>query len=83
VVGESITVDRRMPVRDLAFALRGLRPDDVSYLTLPMAGPQSVDGDWVQLPDEAVARVLFAAMIADGMATYVQSHPPNDVTRGR
>lgn len=79
-----LTVDRRMPVQRLAFTLRGLRPKDLTFMTLPIARNRDVPGvGAVMVPDAERCRELFAALRADRLDRYVREHPPNDVSHGR
>jgi LCP family protein required for cell wall assembly len=79
-----LTVDRRMPVQRLAFTLRGLRPKDLTFLTLPIARNRDVPGvGSVMEPDAERCRELFAAMRDDRLDRYVRTYPPNDVSHGR
>lgn len=79
-----LTVDRRMPVQRLAFTLRDLRPEDMTFLTLPIAENRDVPGiGSVMVPDEAQCEELFAALRGDRLDDYLREHPPNDVRHGR
>ncbi|MFI7602201.1 LCP family protein [Actinoplanes sp. NPDC049681] len=79
-----LTVDRSMPVQRLAFTLRGLRPKDLTFLTLPIAENRDVPGvGSVMVPDADRCRELFAALRADRLDRYVRRYPPNDVSHGR
>jgi LCP family protein required for cell wall assembly len=80
---ESLTVDKNMPVRDLAFALRALRVDDVTFITLPFAGYLKTEvGDANQV-DALKAQQLFTAVKAETVDQYLLANPPNDVSKGR
>jgi LCP family protein required for cell wall assembly len=80
---ESLTVDKNMPVKDLAFALRGLRADDVSFMTLPFAGYLSTSAGSVNQVDEVKAQQLFTAVKDETIDQYLLANPPNDVSTGR
>ncbi len=64
-------------IRSLAVSLRGVRPDDVDYLTVPIADRpyRSVRGvgDVVLLDKKENGR-LFDAMVEGQMAQYVDTH---------
>ncbi len=81
-VTDAITVDKAMPVKDLAFAMKKLRPADVTFLTIPMIGGQKLGGVWYELVDEPKDAALFAAVKGDTMDAYLLQNPPNDVTHG-
>ena len=79
----AITVDKRMPVQSLAFSLKGLRPANLTFMTLPIADSTSVPGvGSVLLPDTAQSAELFTALNNDTLGDYVIRHPPNDVSHG-
>ncbi|GAA2564805.1 hypothetical protein GCM10010435_41630 [Winogradskya consettensis] len=80
----TLTVDRRMPVQRLAFTLRGLRANDMTFMTLPIAENRDVPGvGSVMVPDADRSRELFAALREDNLDKYVRDNPPNDVRHGR
>lgn len=84
-VGGAITVDKRMPVQGLAFSLKGLRPADLVFMTLPIAGSDKVDGAGdVLIPNVAQSKELFAAMDAGTLDQYLLKYPTavNDVSHG-
>ncbi len=64
-------------IRSLALSLRHVRPDDIEYLTVPIADQpyRSVPGVGdVVLLDKKQMRELFDAMAEDQMAKYVDTH---------
>lgn len=79
----SLTVDTSMPVRSLAFALRSMSADQVTFITIPLAGEEIVDGiGYVALPDLDRSQQLFGAVRNDDVASYLAANPANDVTHG-
>ncbi|MGW4945553.1 LCP family protein [Actinoplanes sp. NPDC004185] len=79
-----LIVDRRMPVQRLAFTLRHLHAQDLTFMTLPIAENRDVPGiGSVMVPDSARCRELFAALRGGRLDDYVREHPPNDVRHGR
>jgi len=79
----AVTVDKRMPVEGLAFSLKGLRPTSLTFMTLPIAGDDTVPGAGaVLVPDLAKCEELFTALKADTLDQYVLKYPPNDVSHG-
>jgi len=85
MVGAALTVDERMPVASIAFSLKGVRPSDLVFMTLPTAGFDDVAGvGSVVLPDLRRSRELFAAMRAGTMDQYLMKYPAaaNDVSHG-
>jgi LCP family protein required for cell wall assembly len=84
-VGAALTVDERMPVSSIAFTLKGLRPSDLVFMTLPTVGFDDVPGvGSVVLPDVPRSKELFAAMNTGTMDEYLLKHPAaaNDVSHG-
>ena len=84
-VGGAITVDKRMPVQSLAFSLKGLRPADLVFMTLPIAGDDKIGGIGdVLIPNVAQSKELFDAIDNGTMDQYLLKYPTaaNDVTRG-
>jgi LCP family protein required for cell wall assembly len=81
-VTSSLTVDSGMPVKDLAFAARGLALSDVTFATMPMAGLLQLGGVDYEQVDEAGARALGAAINSDDFTSYVAAYPANNVSHG-
>lgn len=76
---ENLTVDAEWNSRDmraLALSLRGTQADDVSFMTAPVAGTETISGvgSIVRL-DEVKSKELFAAMKTDTMDAYVAKYP--------
>jgi LCP family protein required for cell wall assembly len=83
-VGKSITVDKRMPVNSIAFTLKGLRPSNMVFMTLPIAGDiKTFAGDSLQ-PNKAQSIELFTAIKNGTMEQYLLKYPTaaNDVSHG-
>ena len=79
---ESLTVDKGMNLRDLAFALKGIDPANVKFATVPVAGTMTTDaGSSVQLDTAGVAE-LFEAVRGDRTDEWLATHPQPDVARG-
>jgi len=62
-------------IRSLAFSLRGVRQDDVSFMTVPVTGTDNhpTAGSIVVL-DEPGTKELFKAMRDDSMASWLAQH---------
>lgn len=58
-------------MRELAFSLRGMRSDDVTYLTVPVRGLDRIAGQSVVLVDRAGTRELFQAVRDDTVEEYL------------
>jgi hypothetical protein len=66
-------------MRSLGWSMRGIRKDDVTFLSAPISkkhpfGDVPGDGSVVYLNKRGV-NDLFSAMRADDMQTYVNDHP--------
>ncbi|HEV2088471.1 MAG TPA: LCP family protein [Cryptosporangiaceae bacterium] len=74
---DAMTVDENMDVRGLAFALKGLRPDDLSFLTLPFLNDNLLTpaGSAVEL-DMVKSEELFAAIRNDNVDAWILANPP-------
>jgi len=76
---ESLTVDQNLNLRDLAFALKGVRPDDVTFATAPVAGLITTDaGSSVKL-DMPGVQALMSAIREDKTDEWLAAHPQPDV----
>lgn len=62
-------------LRDLAFEMRGLRGEDLRFLTAPVAGTgRSDDGQSIVLLDEPEAQALFGAVRDGTLPSWVAEH---------
>jgi LCP family protein required for cell wall assembly len=78
----AVTVDTSMPVQSVAFSLKGLRPADLTFMTVPIAADRRVANMDVLIPAQAQTRELFTALNTDTLDRYVLKYPPNDVSHG-
>lgn len=78
-ITSNLTVDSdwsSSDIRDLAFNLRDLNVDDVTFLTLPNAGFEAIDGIGdVNIVDEKKAKQLYRAIRTDSIEEYLQKYP--------
>jgi LCP family protein required for cell wall assembly len=76
---ESLTVDKNVNLRDLAFALKGINPDNVKFATTPALGTMTTDaGSSVEL-DEAGLEALFTAVREDKTDEWLAANPQSDI----
>ena len=83
-VAESMTVDNSMNVMDLAFALKGIRSSDMTFLSMPTM-PQKFgkeQGSSVVYPDIEKTREMFAAMQDGTLDAWIVRNGANDVSHG-
>ncbi|MGK5681921.1 LCP family protein [Actinoplanes sp. URMC 104] len=73
---EALTVDRSLDVRELALAVRDIKPDAIRYATVPYtsAGLRTPAGSAVQL-DRAKSAAMFAAIRNDTIDQWLAAHP--------
>lgn len=79
---ESLTVDNGFSLSDLALEFRSLRADDISFVTSPHLGSQTIDGQSVVVSDREKAIALWSAVEKDQTAQWLAANPPNTVTGG-
>jgi LCP family protein required for cell wall assembly len=76
---ESLTVDQNMNLRELAFALAGIKPDKVTFATAPALGLITTDaGSSVEL-DAVGVEELFRAVREDKTDAWLAAHPQSEV----
>lgn len=63
-------------IRGLALSLRGIRADDVTFMTVPVAGTETIDpyGSVVRL-DEQKAELLYTAIRNDRVGRFLRANP--------
>jgi LCP family protein required for cell wall assembly len=76
---QSITIDNSMNLRDLAFALKGIKPSNITFATAPYIGTMQTDaGSSVEL-NLPECQVLFKAVLEDKTAEWLAAHPQPEV----
>ncbi|MFR9723657.1 LCP family protein [Streptomyces sp. MS19] len=73
-VGDVVSVDDQLSngdLRSLAWDLRGIRGDEVSFMNAPVAGTDRRRGQSVVLLDDEAAAPLWEAMRDDAMAEFL------------
>ncbi len=75
----NLTVDQDWTggdIQGLALSLRGISADDVTFMTVPVAGTETVDpyGSIVRL-DETKAEELYTAVRGDRVGRYLRANP--------
>ncbi len=82
-VGDVVSVDEGLSngdIRELAWALRGLRGDEVRFMNAPVLGTDTIDGQSVVLLDEESAAPLWKAMKEDEVQRLIDSgEAPDDL----
>jgi LCP family protein required for cell wall assembly len=81
-VADSVTADRKFSLMDTAVQLRKLRTGDVSFITMPVSGTETRDGQSVVISDREAAGKLFRAVARDDMAEWLQNNPGSNAVLG-
>ncbi|MEV0897409.1 LCP family protein [Actinoplanes sp. NPDC049802] len=76
LVADSLTVDRDLELRDLAFAVKGIKPSAISYATVPYtnAGLRTSAGSAVKL-DAKKSAAMFTAIKDDTIDQWLAANP--------
>jgi LCP family protein required for cell wall assembly len=78
ILTRNLTVDDEWStgdMRDLAFSLRGLRTDDVDFVTVPLAGLGREGGQSVVYLDQEAGDALWRSVRADRVEQWTARHP--------
>lgn len=76
-ITSNLTVDEEFStgeMRDLALSLRGLGTGDVTFLTIPIKGLDTVDGQSIVRYNKKKTAELFDAVAADELDQYLKTH---------
>lgn len=71
-VTKAITVDKDFSLTGFALEFHGLKGNDLTFMTAPIKGFGTGNGESVVLLDDAKGQALFTAVLNDQMASY---HP--------
>lgn len=80
---ESLTVDNSFSLKDMALEFRKLRAGDISFVTSPHVGSQTINGQSVVVSDREKALALWTAVEKDQVASWLASNSSSNVTSGR
>jgi LCP family protein required for cell wall assembly len=76
---ESLTVDKNLNLRDLAFSLKGIDPSNVKFATTPIVGTMQTEfGSSIKL-DMPAAQQLFTAVLEDKAEEWLAAHPQPEI----
>lgn len=73
-VARAVKVDKNFKLLDMAIQFRGLRSDDLTFLTSPYASTDEIGGQSVVLSDTVKAGALYNAIAADRMAEWASAN---------
>jgi LCP family protein required for cell wall assembly len=72
----AVTVDRTFDLAQTAMALKSVGAADLTFLTSPNLGADTVDGQSIVRADEPKAQALYDAFGDDTVAAYLAANPP-------
>jgi LCP family protein required for cell wall assembly len=73
---KAVKVDQDFSLLDMALQFRGLRSDDLAFLTSPFSGTDDIGGQSVVVSDRPRAIALYNAIAADKMAEWAGANLP-------
>jgi LCP family protein required for cell wall assembly len=73
-VTAAVTVDEQFSLTDMAVQFRSLRGENLTFLTSPNLGSQTIAGQSVVVSDREKALALYEAMAADKMAGWMAAN---------
>ena len=75
-VTAAVTVDNSFSLPDMALQFRSLRSDNLTFITSPNLGGQTIGGQSVVVSDKPKALALYKAVAADKMDEWLASNQP-------
>jgi LCP family protein required for cell wall assembly len=73
-VTKAVTVDNKFSLTDMALQFRNLRSNNLTFLTSPNLGGQTIAGQSVVVSDREKALALFKAVAADKMSEWLTAN---------
>ncbi|MGK5679829.1 LCP family protein [Actinoplanes sp. URMC 104] len=73
-VTAAVTVDNDFSLTDMAVEMRGVRGKDLTFITSPNLGSDTIDGQSVVVSDREKALALYKAMAADKMGDWMAAN---------
>ncbi|SCF36047.1 transcriptional attenuator, LytR family [Micromonospora matsumotoense] len=77
-VTDAVTVDNDFSLGDMAVQFRNLRGENLTFLTSPNTGSDTINGESVVVSDREKALAMYKAMSADTMADWVAADKKAD-----
>ena len=74
-VTKAVTVDEEFSLKDAAVDFRNLRGENLTFLTSPNKGSETIAGQSVVVSDREKALALYKAMADDKMAEWIAANP--------
>ncbi|MEV6303829.1 LCP family protein [Actinoplanes sp. NPDC051861] len=75
-VAAAVTVDETFSLKDTVVQFRNLRSSNLTFITSPNKGSETIDGQSVVVSDREKAIALYDAMAADKMDEWMAANPP-------
>lgn len=73
-VTDAVTVDQGFSLMDMAVQFRNLRGENLTFVTSPHVGSQTINGESVVVSDREKALAMYRAMAGDTMADWVKAN---------
>ncbi len=74
-VTEAVTVDETFSLKDMALEFRSLRGENLTFLTSPNNGSETINGQSVVVSDREKALALYKAVADDKMDEWMKANP--------
>ncbi|GIE31994.1 transcriptional regulator [Actinoplanes italicus] len=74
-VTEAVTVDETFSMKDMALQFRNLRGENLTFITSPNKGSETINGQSVVVSDREKAIALYEAVAADKMDEWLKANP--------
>ncbi|MGS2617277.1 LCP family protein [Micromonospora sp. LZ34] len=81
-VTDAVTVDQGFSLMDMAVQFRNLRGQNLTFVTSPHVGSQTINGESVVVSDREKALAMYRAMAGDTMADWVKANQKADGNGG-
>ncbi|MDO3703488.1 LCP family protein [Micromonospora sp. C28SCA-DRY-2] len=73
-VTDAVTVDQGFSLMDMAVQFRNLRGENLTFVTSPHVGSQTINGESVVVSDREKALAMYRAMAGDTMGDWVKAN---------
>ncbi|MGN9812331.1 LCP family protein [Micromonospora sp. BQ11] len=81
-VTAAVTVDEGFSLVDMALQFRNLRGENLTFVTSPHNGSQTIDGQSVVVSDREKALAMYKSMASDTMTDWVKANQKTDSAGG-
>jgi LCP family protein required for cell wall assembly len=75
-VTDAVTVDEGFSLVDMGLQFRKLRGENLTFVTSPHLGSETINGESVVVSDREKALAMYRAMAGDRMAEWVKANQP-------